>query len=383
MLTILKTKLFNSLPQKILVAVFIVIINFFIFEGLTRIIYCFSPALDSYYENFDLKYHLAEHGPDADKTIIFIGDSLTERSVYPEYIQMLLREQGANTDVLNLATGGATPPIAFQMLKHRVDEDKKPNLVLMNISWRSFHQYWQTELFKGENSNDAMDRSYFGRCLFNKQHGFDRFTCAMSKNYMVVRYPLILNNFLHELPRYLLDTQQKMWSNRDNLTTLFFKRGWVPKQDEYRTRSEVAKYLIAKRNAFIKYDSFFPDIARTGWYTEKYMDTIGEYCQKEKIPLVLVLIPEIKTFSENFYDKSLKITKKQFLKNVISFSNKWHIGFWDLSDAIPDNMMYADTSHLNVLGAIQYSQIISNKLIQNKKMIIESLGEPPRSNNSH
>ena len=98
---------------------------------------------------------------------------------------------------------------------------------------------------------------------------------------------------------------------------------------------------------------------------------------------MLVLIPEIKTFSENFYDKSLKITKKQFLKNVISFSNKWHIGFWDLSDAIPDNMMYADTSHLNGLGAIQYSQIISNKLIQNKKMIIESLGEPPRSNNSH
>lgn len=357
----------KKIIQNIGIALIIIVLNFAVFEGIARILYCLHPPMASYNDNFDLKYHLAEKRPDEKTSILFFGDSLTERAVYPEYLQMLLRKQGLKTDIVNLATGAATPPISFEMLKHMVDKENKPSLAVMNITWRSFHKYWQTELFRGENPNDAMAASYLGQCRFNHPRGLTKLSCEAKKQFIVLRYPQLLSDVAHQLPDYLMHTKHKMWSIRDEANTLFFKRGWVPHQSEFKTPDEFNKYLQSKKNAFYRYEAFFPSIAKQGWYTESYMAEITRYCRENKIPLVLVLLPEIDTFSHNFYSRSLHISKPDFLKRVRQFAAHSGASFWDLSDTIPDSLQYADTSHLNLFGAIHYNQLLAKKLFTSRK----------------
>ena len=101
--------------------------------------------------------------------------------------------------------------------------------------------------------------------------------------------------------------------------------------------------------------------------TENYMAEITHYCRENKIPLVLVLLPEIDTFSHNFYSRSLHISKRKFLSQIQQFATKSGASFWDLSDTIPYSLEYADTSHLNLFGAIRYNQLLAKKLFASRK----------------
>ena len=152
-------------------------------------------------------------------------DSLIERAAYPEYLQMLLRDKGLDLDILNLATPNATPQISYYMLKHRVeDEEKKPTLLIMNLTFRSFHRYWITEPVKGKNANESLSKAYFGECVFNQPSGLNQFMCDLKKNFILIRHPDLISNLMVRLPEYLIWTKQEMWIHRDEMTTLFFKR---------------------------------------------------------------------------------------------------------------------------------------------------------------
>lgn len=57
------------------------------------------------------------------------------------------------------------------------------------------------------------------------------------------------------------------------------------------------------------------------------------------------------------------------MHSVNVFSKKWGALFWNLSDTISDNRLYADTSHLNLLGSIRYNHILSDKIIMTQKVL--------------
>lgn len=355
----------KKLVPKLLITVGIILLTVLFFESIARIIQVFNPPLNSYHQDFDLKYQLAKEHPESGKSIVFLGDSLTQRAVYTEYLQMLLKEKGHSYDVLNLATPGATPTISLNMLQHRVRRVGKPNLVVMGVTFRAFHYYWQTELINNENPNVTMNESFYGTCVFNKPEKFDAaLLCDAKKTFLSVRYASELTQFFKDFPDYIFAPKRKMWSVRDEVNTLFFKKGWVPRKDEYMTHAEFKKYLSKKADEFKHYESRFNNADAQNWYTEKFITPLVTYCRKENIPLVLVLPPSTRMLNTVFYNDTLKMTKAKFVARLSQYARQNHIVFWDMSELFSKNEahLFNDAIHLNVLGSLPYTQILADKI---------------------
>ena len=347
----------------------IILINFAFLEGLTRVIVVLKPPLDSYHADFDLKIDMLKKTDVPEQTILFIGDSLTERSIYAEYLQMMLNAKGHSLQVLNLATPGATPEISLAILKNYVQKVGRPKLVVMGVTFRAFHRYWQTEAVKGENQNDSMHQSYFGRCLSDKPKSIsEKALCLMQKHLLLIRYPNILSELARQLPLYIVETKNKVWSLRDDRAILPFKQGWVPRRDEYRTRQTFYEYQAERESDFQHYDDYFIDADKANWYSEAFMDSIVKYSQQNNIRFVLLIPPTTKSFNTVFYDQALKLPKSRFLNLLKIYAQKNGLLFWDLSETlVPQEALYFnDIVHLNVIGSLMYSEMLVNPLLNLK-----------------
>jgi hypothetical protein len=356
----------HHLKSKAAILLLVFGLNLVFFEGLARVIMVFNPEPSSYHADFDLKKHLIDENPDTENDILFLGDSLTERSVYTEYLKMDLQRHGVKSNVLNLATPGATPQIMLEMLKYRVEKKAKaPKLVVLGVTFRWFHRYWQDEKVQGENPNEKMADSYFGQCIMGHPQSLSEgLLCGARKDFYMLRYPALLSNFFHQLASYLISPSKKSRSLQEDKSSLFFKHGWVPRRDEYKTETEFKKYLAKRTTEFLQYDSYFVDADKQGWYTELYVDRISQLCKQNKISLVLVLPPTTKTFNTVFYNEALKLPKTKFIALLKKYAMRNGVQFWDFSERITsaENNYFNDIVHLNVIGSLAYTKLLAVKI---------------------
>lgn len=352
----------------------ILLLTFLMFEAATRVLYCLNPPLESYNANFDLKAHMAEQKlSDAEHSIVFLGDSLTERAVYPEYLQMLLREKGIKTDITNLATGAASPQIALDMLQHRVKKQGKPSLVVINVTFRWFHQYWQTRLVKGKNSNQSMQNSYMGQCEFNsKKSLFEKVLCSIKKNSLLVRHPELVRDFIYKYPSYLLGTNDAMNAYREDLAKLPFNRGWVPNRKIMLSSAEYQKFISEQKEEFLHFEKLFPDVNKKDWYTEQYIEPLIKYCRQNNIAFIMTMFPEAPVMAESFYPNVLHVSKQKLISMMKQYLHGQGVMVWDFNQTpkFANIRYFADSVHFNVLGAIAYNEQLSQLIYQEHRQLL-------------
>jgi hypothetical protein len=241
----------------------------------------------------------------------------------------------------------------------------------MNLNYRAFHQYWQTDLIKGKNANLAMAKSYFGQCVVNKPKGLpNKIGCGLKKNLLVVRYPQMASDFFQQLPEYVLNTREAMWNYRHDLVQLFFKRGWFPFAKELMTPDEFNQYVEEQRHDYLHYETNFKRAKQPEWYTESYIQLVTEYCKQKHIPLVFVLMPEPKRFTQFFYKHALGVEPAGLFFKIKLFSQKQKVPIWDLSKSILNEQMYGDIVHLNIPGSLVYSRQIAGLINKNERGIL-------------
>jgi hypothetical protein len=264
-----------------------------------------------------------------------VGSSHAQFGVSPEMIHSKLKLK-----TLNLAFGGgANMGTQLAILKKLVIEKKiHPKLIIFGIDVFTLNS-------EPAKSSDCQS------LLFNeKDNLYDLF-----KSKVIVSYFKLYSRFIPDYyERIKSGDYQLPLLDRDNHydLTMFEKYekyqisnlGWV-------------KGFGSPNKDYVRYSktTFNPNAIAI-----KNLEEYAEFCKNNNIILVLIQIPEHKVCLEYFKKY------RDFNRWMEEFSNNYRIQYWDFNDElifpVGNDSLFFDTDHLNKVGAVYFSSLLSDRL---------------------
>ncbi|MBC7998746.1 MAG: hypothetical protein IAF58_12430 [Leptolyngbya sp.] len=346
-----------AVAKKVAVSIVALASLFWVLEGIARFIVVAAHPAQFSSREFDIKHALALQKPwNGAGTVYFLGSSYTSRAIYADLIERRLFERGKFANVRNLASMGSFPMDNLHLLKTAVENGNKPTAVIcefvpvaLKASKRFSHDY-----------SDAFKGSYAGRIISHKPGSSVRkeLLFALEKHSYLVHYRAFIRELLTKLPQILFDSDNGLRPQFDHkVRELSSVGGWVP--DHTPGPFGDPKLSAQGRIGYLKKMTFF-DEQKQQELDYRIIDSVGNYCREQKIPLVILWLPTSPEF-RRLSAESLNITDAQLVAKLRSFDDGKDTLVWDMNK-VDDKSLFVDADHLNVRGAIQISEKLVDKV---------------------
>jgi hypothetical protein len=262
--------------------------------------------------------------------VVFLGSSRVEMHYNTHLFDSLTKQNS-----FNLSLAGATPQVAFAVLKAYLQNSKPPNYLFYEIDYH-FLKFRSTEVKEFNNFFPFLNN----KTLLNE---FTKIDARMPNFYFNPYYSWPYTGFKN------MSTSLHGWLNIANKTDSLYYKGYL---------KEVLRpnlnYVPIK-----KYTTFFIGTDRD------YLDSIIGLCKQNNTNITLISSP---IFAGGQVDV---LNKKQIISQLKNIATINHIKYYDFS-SLPfcnDRKLFIDHYHLNYLGANKYTQFLSpffnNKIANN------------------
>jgi len=264
--------------------------------------------------------------------VLFLGSSRVEMHYNTRLFDSL-----TNQNSFNLSLAGATPQVAFAVLKAYLQNSKPPNYLLYEIDYH----------FLKFRSTEVKDFNNFFPFLKNKTllNEFTKIDARIPNFYYNPYYSWPYTGFKN------MSTSLHGWLNIPNQTDSLYYKGYL---------KEVLRpnlnYVPVK-----KHTTFFNITDRN------YLDSIIKVCKQNNIKITLISSP---IFAGGAVDL---LNKKQIIMQLNNIAKINKIDYFDFSSMpfCDERKLFIDNYHLNHLGATKYTSFFS--LFFNNKIATNSL----------
>lgn len=341
--------------KKLLFALAIIVLNIFLLEAGTRLLAVHAKPTLGKTASFDRKFQLAAKKHEDVPEILMLGDSLMYFTLYPELMDILLSKNlSTPVNSLNLASPSTTPEMNLLLLKQVVAHSGKPRLVLYNFSPR---------IFNGNKPQDEYDlafqRSYYRRCYDeHPQTGLDSVRCFMEKNFALARYRDFLKSEMEKMPRTLFMFNERLEFPSSNKSELEISdKGWAPAYQIRGTGEIRAEY---DNNPEVE-STFKKELGNYQWSTKAFQPLLT-YCEKHKIPVVIIWFPENELMAR--YYRQIGLSEAMLANKLQNMADDHSIYFLNLRNQNLRDIEFSDLDHLNPLGAVEVTKTMAHLLSQ-------------------
>jgi hypothetical protein len=336
-------------------------------EAGTRILVSLTQPEQGPSRGFDRKYYLAKTPPDPKNPnyVVLLGDSFTNTGLYPELLSARLKESGLNLNVRNLASSRSTPAMNLFFLKTAQQSRIQPKLVIYNINLEIFNRFYINH--PDATPENSLKKTYIGQCVYNSPQGFEESAdCFLQKYSYFFRYRNYLKQQFNRLDRNIFLTEKMLQRSAltEGCTVMETStEGWSPGYLVY-TKSDYAKaFQVSAQNV-----AQFQQVTghRFQWDDQAFRQ-IQAYCIKQHIPFILVWFP-YNPVENMYYGTSREKTLKQYEKNFAQLSQAPNTWFIDLHDTDSNPTHYLNTTHLNIVGAIQLTNNLADRILDSQEI---------------
>lgn len=352
---------FNVWLKRVIVAFFVVLITFVISEGLVRLLIVYAQPELSHAKEFDYKFQLAQrYAKENQPGILILGDSLIDFALYPELFAARLSNAGLNLGITNLAVPGNSYEHDLLLLKTAIAQGHKPVLVIVNAHLRLFNQsYYKTQVQNRKN----FERSYLNRCLVGSKRSWNStLRCELEKNIFLIRYRDFLKMELDTMPGTLLNPKKRM-SVVPNLfpKAEFSPDGWTPGYEIYSKQAFSAKF-----SSQAHFKQLATDLKEFHW-TDLHFSRLADFCRKEKLPLMVVWLPEHPVNAQVY--RAYGLSLKALTTSLDNTLKKEQVIWVNLRDNFKSSEIYMDPEHVNPEGAILVTRQVADIVWQKRNML--------------
>jgi hypothetical protein len=350
----------NQILKRVGLIALVLVLTLLLTEAVVRTAVYLDKTPQSYSREFDAKYALAKapQKPNSD-TILLLGNSHIWHALFPELITHRLKQAGLQADIRNLGVNGATPEMNLFLLKKALQSGVRPRLVVYNVS---------PFLLNGENYTDsvgnpesAFRKSYLGQCDFKDTKNWrEKWTCAIKKNVQFIRYrEWVLQQLTTMRQFYFLPANKPVPSALGATLIENSPGGWSPAyelvSDSFEARFTAPDFLNAVKNGR-SLSNFHWDLT--------HIRQLTDFCGQENIPLLMVWLPEHPTMQKIYRYFQLP-EKPEFIKRFLALSQPaQRLWFLDLSEEDVNSDHFYNPDHLNVLGALPFSEKFAKLLLE-------------------
>jgi hypothetical protein len=339
--------------KKIGLCLLLFIVQLLLLEVSARTFVMLAKPPESHVEAFDRKLQLARSLSPQKNTILLLGSSHTATGLYPEQLQSELRKSGLNTHVYNLGVCANTPELSLFLLKQAMKKGVKPALVVADVAppWmfnRSYYEHESSTAYK-------FKRSYLGQCVAEKPTTLEgTLYCGASQVSYLVRHATSISSFLHALPEKLSRFKAaKSYAIVGEAQLETSPQGWSPMYP-MPSKEEMEAY-----SATAKESALAPAYQHFQW-EEAPMKALIAFCQQQKIPLVLVWMPEHPL--QRTYFKHFQLNEAAFDKRLKALFNTPGVTYHNAHAQTWPVDLFENPDHFNVVGAVEYTRLFADVL---------------------
>ena len=267
-----------------------------------------------------------------DFNVLFLGSSRVEMH-YNTWLFDSLTKQNS----FNLGLGGATPQVAFAVLKAYLQNSKAPKYLLFEIDYH-FLKYKSSQIKEFNNYFPFLSN----KTLLNE---FSKIDGRMSNFYYNPYYSWPYTGFKN------ISTSLHGWLNIQNKTDSLYYKGYL---------KEVLRPSL-NYVPITKYYSFFNVTDRS------YLDSIITLCKKNNTEITLITSP---IFAGAKVDL---LNKEQIINQLNNIAKINKISYYNLSSLsfCNERERFIDHYHLNYSGATKFTLFLSN--VFNNKLVTNTL----------
>ncbi len=320
------------------------VLGFIIAEVIARLIVFSVQPYTDHLQGFKNKYLMTNEITNDD--IVIIGDSVINNAVSPEYLEFLIQDvtkskiKSLKLKVHNLASPSQDPYTFYLLLKKIIyNQNVKPRAILINANpdfmVRNYVHFVQSDerLYDEHLRVIHGESSYNYRCEVLKPVSFNqKRDCISQRHSYLLRHQPIVKLWMKSFLRAILNPYNDKLDSFRKIST-GSPQGWYPLfkidqgvGDDIKMFSEPVK--LDETN---------------------FLTPIAKLTSDNKIPLVLVNMPYLGADDDS-----------RFLKDIVD--NK-HIYLINLSTQLQQNKYFYDHKHLNVAGAIHFTEMLSAQML--------------------
>lgn len=278
--------------------------------------------------------------------LLFLGSSRTNNGFVTEIFEKSWPTQAINAYNMGLPAGDY---FLFKLaLNNHIQQYGKPKLILLEVT----DFFFNPDFISNNNilyirvlmaQNPAMVSAIFKSPELSLELKKEIFFASVSGLY---RYRSLFtpNKF------------KKMLLNRESFKARKFFQGWNPKE----IKKVMASDHTVRENALARKRTLLDNFTR---FDSSKLVSFLTYCQNENIPVVLVDWPSHPYYADLFEQHPISSTYHQEIAHI---AKQFDIPFLNLSAQITPNIagLYADAGHLSPAGAKQYTQLLTQKLVE-------------------
>lgn len=301
---------------------------------------------------FDAKYAISRRPATMKPGLVFIGGSFINRAFYPELIAREFEKQGLSLEVRNLGSGHSVVEEHIFLLDNAVKSGMRPAAVVCDLRPIAFEKLFQPML---KSEYEELSQSYLGSCFIKPDNSpKGKFETWLKKNFYLIRFRAFFGQQIKTAFDKIFGSEDRLLPNPSEKSLMPSEFGWLADSSIVDPENVQAIKANNLRNYFRAYGKQEP-----GW-TARNIQPLVDYCQKNKLPLILIWLPEAeqKGSVTARYQGSVG---RRFVRNLGEYIGQYqNIYFVNHHDAEPDPAKFADPMHLNVRGSIDES----NRLVR-------------------
>lgn len=348
----------RSFRQDLLIVLVLVALNFVLAESTARLLVSLGQPELGRTKTYDRKLQLASQPVSTNPLIFFLGDSITDFSIYPERLKANLADKGTAVEARNLGAPGATPNMNLLILKRAVKTGVKPDWVIYNLYPRIFNRSFMQPAAEKNANNYVFEDSYLWRCTGGARQPLSgQMRCLLEKNLYLVRYRSFLKTEWDKLGETLLRPEKRQqFAPADFPERETSPGGWAPGYAVYAQNQFAQKFRCSDLFA----QGIHQELGRFQWSTA-FFDPFLKYCQDQRIRVLLVWLPE-HPYMAHYYQIN-GLSHAGLAKQFNQYARQRKLTFVDFKATPLTGTDFLNLDHVNPSGAMKITDRMSALLL--------------------